>query len=223
MLIQNNYANSFRIVEGTTEYYFKNTIFSVYAPTKCGSTTMARFMESSGISEQNQYNALINRHHANMRAEFVKAPNRVMVIRKPIERWKSGILELAYYNLQRDKEPYIEQDYKSFYTDHIGPIYSIQYDSDDLHIIHLSELSKYTGVHMNSSIQSKRHYEDLLNQMNVKKNPFVRILYERDKAWLLHEQAMYESMCDRFPVLSVGQWRSWVQESLDLEADDVQY
>ena len=216
MLIQNNYANSWKMIEGTSNYYFKNTIFSVYAPTKCGSTTMETFMQSAGISEQNQYDAVEDRSIRNLRAEFVKAPNRIMVVRHPQDRWNSGILEMVHYNLKRNKEQYIEQDYKAFYTDHIGPIYSMQYDSDDLHIIHLSELSKYTGMHMNESVKSRKNHVELLDMLHNKKNPFVRILYERDKAWLLHEQAMYESMCDRFPVLSVGQWRDYVQTSLDL-------
>lgn len=216
MLIQNNYANAWKMREGTSEYYFKNDIFSVYAPTKCGSTTMSTFMESAGICEQNHYAVIADRSLGNLRAEFAKAPNRIMVVRHPQDRWNSGILELVHYNLRREKEQYIEEDYQSFYTDHIGPIYSVQYDSDDLHIIHLSELSKYTGIHINESVKSRKNHESLLEMMHLKKNPFVRILYERDKAWLLHEQAMYESMCSRCPVLSVGQWRDYVQSSLAL-------
>lgn len=191
-------------VEG---FYFRNDYFAIAAPTKCGSSSVRQYLMShydhADVPEgtlrlhnklERDLSAVYLNPHLTWNDGSVPA---AVVIRDPIHRWCSGVIESVKY-ITSGNQLGGNQTFLQHWDDHVGPMLK-HFSNEPLEFkyILLENLplilqhSKYPHVHMN---RSEVEASDLFLKIKKIRDPLVRILYEKDREWLEEEKLMYDEM-----------------------------
>lgn len=196
------------------EYFFVNDSVSIVAPTKCASTSMRQYLEDySGL--ENKASRFENRHGL----LWKDVETRIVVIREPIQRYYSGVIESVKY--LKDPNKLMSQSWAQHWGDHVNPMYKwIEADSCDFKYIYLHKLKLYINIYENDSMDSRstKHFigahsatiPTLYDRMKRGREPLLQILYERDREWLDAEVMRYHKVVENMQECSVEEFRDAV-------------
>lgn len=179
-------------VEG---FYFRNDYFAIAAPNKCGSSSVRQYLMShykhndapSGtLSLENK----VTPYKDTWNDGSVPA---AVVIRDPIHRWTSGVIEAVKYITSGNKLGG-NQTFLQHWDDHVGPMF-MHFSNEPVEFKYILlenlPLVLQHDVHMNRSVVTDNN---LFMQIKKIRDPLVRILYEKDREWLEEEKLMYDEM-----------------------------
>jgi hypothetical protein len=116
-----------------------------------------------------------------------------VVIRDPIHRWSSGVIEAVKYITSADQFGN-NQSFLQHWDDHVGPMFMhFSNEPVEFKYILLENLALVLqhDVHMNRSEVTDNN---LFMQIKKIRDPLVRILYEKDREWLEAEKLLYDEM-----------------------------
>lgn len=193
------------------EYFFVRDDIAVIAPTKCGSTSMRFYLEDRKGILNNNACTYKNKHGLLWR----DAETRIIVIREPIQRYYSGVIESVKYI--RNPERADKQTWKEHWDDHVNPIYKwIQADGVDFKYIHMHKLSDYINKHhWNDSMAhdtdiATRSISEIYDRIKRGREPLLPLLYERDREWLDAECERYQSIVQNMSECSIAEFKDVV-------------
>lgn len=185
-------------VEG---FYFRNDYFAIAAPTKCGSSSVRQYLTShykhtgTTAGTLNLHNK-IERVSSNELSPLLTwndgSVPAAVVIRDPIHRWTSGVIEAVKYFTENGMGG--TQTFEQHWNDHVGPmLMHFSNEPVEFKYILLENLPLVLqhNVHMNRSAVED---SDLFLKIKKIRDPLVRILYEKDREWLEEEKRMYDEM-----------------------------
>ena len=178
-------------VEG---FYFRNDYFAIAAPNKCGSSSVRQYLMS-------------HYKHKGATAGTLSLENKVtpytdtwndgsvpaaVVIRDPIHRWSSGVIEAVKYITSADQFGN-NQSFLQHWDDHVGPMF-MHFSNEPVEFKYI--LLENLALVLQHDVHMNRSDEDSHMFMQIKKirDPLVRILYEKDREWLEAEKLLYDEM-----------------------------
>ena len=184
-------------VEG---FYFRNDYFAIAAPTKCGSSSVRQYLMSyykhkgAAAGTLNLHNKLERENSDIVSPHLTWNDGSVpaaVVIRDPIHRWTSGVIEAVKYITESHLRG--NQTFEQHWNDHVGPmLMHFSNEPVEFKYILLENLPLVLqhNVHMNRSTVEN----DLFLKIKKIRDPLVRILYEKDREWLEEEKRIYDEM-----------------------------
>jgi len=204
--LQEGNFNSSVLHHRLNEYFFVRDNIAVVAPTKCGSTSMRFYLEDRKRILNNNACTYKNKHGL----LWQDAETRIVVIREPIQRYYSGVLESVKYIHSPDNVT--KQTWQEHWDDHVNPIYMwMQNDAVDFKYIHMHKLSEYINSHhWNNSMDHNGTISKLYHRMKDGREPLLSILYERDREWLDAECERYQSIVQNMSECSVEEFKDVV-------------
>jgi len=184
-------------------FYFRNDYFAIAAPTKCGSSSVRQYLMShydhADVPEgtlrlhnklERDLSAVYLNPHLTWNDGSVPA---AVVIRDPIQRWSSGVIEAVKY-ITSDNQWGGTQTFLQHWDDHVGPML-MHFSDEPLEFKYILlenlQLVLQHDVHMN---ESRLDTNPLYRAIKQVSDPLVRILYEKDREWLEAEKLMYDEM-----------------------------
>ena len=179
-------------VEG---FYFRNDYFAIAAPNKCGSSSVRQYLMShyKHIEAPSGTLSLENKVTPYTDTWNDGSVPAAVVIRDPIHRWSSGVIEAVKYITSPDQFGN-NQSFLQHWDDHVGPMFMhFSNEPVEFKYILLENLSLVLqhDVHMNRSEVTDNN---LFMQIKKIRDPLVRILYEKDREWLEAEKLLYDEM-----------------------------
>ena len=175
-------------------FYFRNDYFAIAAPNKCGSSSVRQYLMS-------------HYKHKGATAGTLSLENKVtpytdtwndgsvpaaVVIRDPIHRWSSGVIEAVKYITSADQLGG-NQSFLQHWDDHVGPMF-MHFSNEPVEFKYI--LLENLALVLQHDVHMNRSDEDSHMFMQIKKirDPLVRILYEKDREWLEAEKLLYDEM-----------------------------
>jgi len=188
------------IQEKVEGFYFRNDYFAIAAPNKCGSSSVRQYLMSHYKHKDTTAGTLnlhnkIERVFSNELSPHLTwndgSVPAAVVIRDPIHRWTSGVIEAVKYMTESDMRG--NQTFEQHWNDHVGPmLMHFSNEPVEFKYILLENLPLVLqhNVHMNRSTVEN----DLFLKIKKIRDPLVRILYEKDREWLEEEKRIYDEM-----------------------------
>jgi len=175
----------------------------IMAPTKCGSTSMRKFIQK----------------HAQAKALPITdvpwdiAETRIIIIRDPWSRYYSGLREMFKWpeNMEFDAS---RESWHSVWNDHINEIYADLWDSRlDFRYILMPRLPEYIGdIHLNRSAKHQAAMPWLLKEQ-MDHSPWVKLHIQRDFDWLQRDQIHFHKIVAEREEVKIDWWRNYFQIS----------
>lgn len=196
-------------------FYFRNDVFAIAAPAKCGSSSVRQYLMSWYPATAPFHNMLTLENKLTSLTDTWNdgsAP-AVVVIRDPIDRWTSGVIEAVRYIESGNSLGGI-QTFQQHWDDHINPMFHhLNKENSEYRYILLENLPDYlqNPVRLNRTDMERT----LFQQIRRVRNPLIRILYERDREWLEEEKRFYDKLIST-PGKEVGvpEFRSWIEKCI---------
>jgi len=189
-------------------FTFTTEHLSIITPTKTGSTSMRAYFEDFGI--ENKYNIL----GTNNMPVWDDSENRIVVLRHPMERYYSGLIEMTKYMTSSGNQSFGES-----WKSHIHPVCTTLVDfKREYKLILLKDLAQYipTYYKKNETIHPLMESKQKALHTAIKegRHPLVELHYQRDAWWLRREVRAFNDILSTKEILDPQYFKKLLKKSL---------
>lgn len=171
----------------------------IMAPTKCGSTSMRRFIQKHAKAKGMPITDVT----------WTKAETRIVIIRDPWSRYYSGLTEMFKWpdNMNGDAT---RESWNNCWNDHINEIYGDLWNSQlDFQFIQMKRLPEYIGdIHLNRSAKHQA-VMSWLTREEMDHSPWVKLHIQRDFEWLQREQKHFNKIVAEREEVNPHWWKGY--------------